>query len=211
MVVLNITTDADIANGTRGTVEGFVLDPREKSMTPDKDDGCIRLQYPPPVIHFKPYSHTTLIFEGVPAGIIPILPSTVRFSVEQNGEKSKAGKETVGAHSWICIHRLQSTGPNDGMCDCRHLETAIRSVVTVQCVCCAVEEQGLKNNTDPAAQRDFDHSLFMHHPSEDLRIDMERLQEDKGGVRTSGKLLPSGSSGARPGQTSQTAINSMAT
>ena len=25
--------------------------------------------------------------------------------------------------------------------------------------------------------RDFDHSLFMHHPSEDLRIDMERLQD----------------------------------
>ena len=23
--------------------------------------------------------------------------------------------------------------------------------------------------------RDFDHSLFMHHPSEDLRVDMERL------------------------------------
>ena len=35
----------------------------------------------------------------------------------------------------------------------------------------------MKNNTDPAAQRDFDHSLFLHHPSEDLRIDMERLQD----------------------------------
>ena len=40
MVVLNITTDTDIANGTRGTVKGFVLDPREKSTTPDEDDGC---------------------------------------------------------------------------------------------------------------------------------------------------------------------------
>ena len=24
--------------------------------------------------------------------------------------------------------------------------------------------------------REFDHTLFMHHPSEDLRLDMERLQ-----------------------------------
>ena len=45
MVVLNIATDADIANGTCGKVEGFVLDPREKSTTPDEDDGCIRLQH----------------------------------------------------------------------------------------------------------------------------------------------------------------------
>ena len=89
MVVLNIATDADIANGTRRTVEGFVLDPREKSTTPDEDDGCIRLQYPPPVIYFKPYSHKTMSFEGEPVGIIPISPLTVRFSVERDGEKVK--------------------------------------------------------------------------------------------------------------------------
>ena len=29
MVVINIATDADIANGTRGTVEGFVLEEHE--------------------------------------------------------------------------------------------------------------------------------------------------------------------------------------
>ena len=34
-------------------------------------------------------------FEGVPAGIIPISPSTVRFSVERDGEKVTAGKESL--------------------------------------------------------------------------------------------------------------------
>ena len=29
MVILNIASEADLTNGTRGTVQGFVLDPRE--------------------------------------------------------------------------------------------------------------------------------------------------------------------------------------
>ena len=65
MVVLNIATEADVANGTRGTIEGFVLD----------EDGNIHLRYPPPVIYFKPQMQTTTAFVGVPEGIIPILPS----------------------------------------------------------------------------------------------------------------------------------------
>ena len=104
MVVLNIATDADIANGTCGTVEGFVLDPREKSTTPDEEDGCIHLQYLPPVIYFKPYSHKTMSFEGVPVGIIPISPSTVQFSVERDGEKVKLERRHCSWCSFLDMH-----------------------------------------------------------------------------------------------------------
>ena len=37
MVVLNIAMEADVANGTRRTVEGLVLDPREEFSHPDKE------------------------------------------------------------------------------------------------------------------------------------------------------------------------------
>ena len=53
MVVLNITIEADLANVTHGTVQGFMLDPREDYTTPD-DKGTIHLKYPPPVIYFQP-------------------------------------------------------------------------------------------------------------------------------------------------------------
>jgi hypothetical protein len=86
MVVLNIATEADVANGTRGTVRGIVLDPREPRVVPD-NDGCIRLRYPPPVVYFEPDMQTEMSFEGVPEGIIPILPSNVGFSVD--GEEGK--------------------------------------------------------------------------------------------------------------------------
>ena len=51
MVTLNITTEADVANSTCGTVEGIVLDPREEDTLPD-EDGHIHLRYPLPVIYF---------------------------------------------------------------------------------------------------------------------------------------------------------------
>ena len=55
MVILNIATDADLANGMCGTVQGIVLDPRENDTQPD-DDGHVHLKYPPPMIYFQPES-----------------------------------------------------------------------------------------------------------------------------------------------------------
>jgi hypothetical protein len=43
MVVLNIAMEADLANGTRGTVQGLVLDPREDRLSPD-EEGQIHLK-----------------------------------------------------------------------------------------------------------------------------------------------------------------------
>ncbi|KAF8799239.1 hypothetical protein BYT27DRAFT_7202404 [Phlegmacium glaucopus] len=43
MVTLNISTEADVANGTQGTVDGIVLDPRELNV-PSDDNGCVHLR-----------------------------------------------------------------------------------------------------------------------------------------------------------------------
>jgi len=53
MVTLNLSTERDLANGTRGTIEDIVLDPREMLKDPD-EDGAIHLDYPPAVILFRP-------------------------------------------------------------------------------------------------------------------------------------------------------------
>jgi hypothetical protein len=71
MVVLNIATEAEIANGTRGTVEAIVLDPCENESTPD-EKGCIQLQYPPSVVYFKPELHTNITFDGLPDGVVEL-------------------------------------------------------------------------------------------------------------------------------------------
>jgi len=54
-VVINIATQADIANGTRGTIVDFVFDKREQPRNWLKKAGdLIILQFPPSVIFFQP-------------------------------------------------------------------------------------------------------------------------------------------------------------
>jgi len=45
MIVMNISTEANIANGTRGVIKDIILDPREQATLPN-EDGAICLKYP---------------------------------------------------------------------------------------------------------------------------------------------------------------------
>jgi len=91
MVLLNLATEADVANGTRGQIHDIVLDEREGLSVPD-EDGVIKLKYPPAMILFKPDKKTKLTFEGLPPGVIPITPSLVKFTA--TGRMGKAFKIT---------------------------------------------------------------------------------------------------------------------
>jgi hypothetical protein len=88
MVIINIATEADLANGTRGTVTDIVLDPRETLDEPD-EDGAMLLKYPPALLLFKPDVKAKEHFPGLPEGIIPISPFEATFSViVANGKKN---------------------------------------------------------------------------------------------------------------------------
>jgi hypothetical protein len=83
MVVLNLATEADIANGTRGVIHDIILDEREE---PANRDGAIVI--PPVMVLFKPDRETTIRFPGIEPGLIPITPSEASFTVEaKNGTK----------------------------------------------------------------------------------------------------------------------------
>ncbi|KAF8817657.1 hypothetical protein BYT27DRAFT_7074195 [Phlegmacium glaucopus] len=172
MVVLNIATDAEVANGTRGSVEGFALDPREGHTTPD-EDGCVHLQYPPPVIYFKPEMETQITFEGIAKGIIPILPSMVGFRVEVEGEQVKLERRQIAIVPGYAFTDYKAQGQT--------MECVIVDIAKPPCgrlspfsVYVALSRSRGRNTI--RILRDFDPALFMHHPSEDLRIDMARLE-----------------------------------
>jgi hypothetical protein len=89
MVTLNIATEADLANGSRGTVKNIVLDPREVLCDMDVgEDGVIWLQYPPAMILFQPFHHKFPPFPGFEPGLIPIFPSELGFSISYHGNSS---------------------------------------------------------------------------------------------------------------------------
>ncbi|SJL05067.1 uncharacterized protein ARMOST_08439 [Armillaria ostoyae] len=95
MVTLNIATESDLANGTRGTVEEIVLDPCEP-IPQSNEHNIVELTYPPALIKFRPMDDTNVpTFEGLSPGILPIVPSEVSFPV-----KPKSG-------SAYTIHRHQ--------------------------------------------------------------------------------------------------------
>ena len=172
MVVLNIATEADVANGTRGTVEGFVLDPREGHTSPD-EDGNIHLRYPPPVIYFKPQMQTTTAFEGVPEGIIPISPSMLRFSVDVEGGKVNLERRQLAVVPGYAFTDYKSQGQTMG-CVIVDISKPPSGALSPFSVYVALSRSRGRQNI--RILREFDHTLFMHHPSEDLRLDMERLQ-----------------------------------
>lgn len=97
MVLLNLSTEADIANGTTGTIEDILLDPREENCTVD-ENGAALLKYPPALIIFKPDGDKDLSlqfpdqFAGhsrtIPKNTVPLMPSSTSFTIHtSNGQK----------------------------------------------------------------------------------------------------------------------------
>jgi hypothetical protein len=114
MVTLNITTEADLANGSHGRVKDIILDPRE--CVQDRDihsDGVVWLQYPPAMILFEPIHHKFDPFPRIDPGLIPLLPSEYSFNIGYRRDPSTKGysKAVHHLHS-ICVHRSQRSRSN---------------------------------------------------------------------------------------------------
>ncbi|KAJ7494790.1 hypothetical protein B0H11DRAFT_1910735 [Mycena galericulata] len=89
MVLVNIATEADLANGTRGVIVDIKLDPREpEEATIDEETGATMLRYPPVVVLFKPDASSVPAFEGLEKGILPIVPTKMGFTIHPDGGSS---------------------------------------------------------------------------------------------------------------------------
>jgi hypothetical protein len=173
MVVLNIATEADLANGTRGTVHGIVLDPREPCVKPG-EDGSIHLRYPPPVVYFKPDTQTQVTFEGVPEGIIPILPSKLSFSVCVEEGKIRMERRQIAIVPGYAFTDYKAQGQT---LECVIIDISKPPTGSLSPFSVYVALSRSRGRKSIRILRDFDPALFMHHPSEDLRADMARLEQ----------------------------------
>jgi hypothetical protein len=173
MVVLNLATEADIANGTRGTITDIKLDPREPSVQPD-EQGIVKLRYPPAMVLFRPDCGTDLEFEGLPRGVVPITPSECSFNVQ-------VGKK---------VHRIQrrqlAITPGYAFTDYKSQGQTIEYVIidigkppsgSLSPFSVYVALSRSRGRDRIRLLRDFDEKLFMTHPSESLRVEMRRIEE----------------------------------
>jgi hypothetical protein len=82
MVTMNITTEADLANGSRSKIKDIILDCREHLADTDIDEeGVVWLQYPPAMILFEPIHHEFDPFPRLDPGLIPLFPCEYSFTI----------------------------------------------------------------------------------------------------------------------------------
>lgn len=174
MVLLNIATEADVANGTRGGIQDIILDEREDPLTTD-DEGTITLKYPPAMLLFRPDKKSRLKFTGLPPGIIPLTPSIAPFAVVgRSGKKFKISRSQYAMTAGYAFTDYKSQGQTIEyvIIDIGKPPTGCLSPFSVY-----VALSRSRGRDTIRLLRDFDPKLFQRHPSEALRSDMRRLEE----------------------------------
>ncbi|RDB28920.1 ATP-dependent DNA helicase RRM3 [Hypsizygus marmoreus] len=174
MVLINIATEAEIANGTRGVIIDIALDHRESTYNVT-DDGQILLRYPPAVILFKPDIPLSIDFEGFPKGIIPIAPTEVTFRIT-----------TPDRVSHQIRRRQLAVTPAYAFTDYKSQGQTIERVIVdlakpptgeLTPFHAYVALSRGRGRDSIRLLRDFADNLFTTHPSEDLRQEDARLED----------------------------------
>ena len=181
---MNLSTEAEIANGTRGTIQSIVLDPREEiSAHSDDDISTMHLKYPPALILFEPEggSQISSAFIDkrerrpfiVPEGQIPITPSSVTFAITlKDGTKLSVTRTQYALTGGYAFTDIKSQGQTMGavVIDLRHTPTGKISPFSAY----VALSRGCGRKTIRLLS-DFDEQLFKTHPCPDLAIEMQRL------------------------------------
>lgn len=172
MVTWNLSPDAQLANGSRGTIERIYLDPREPAYS--ASESIVYLKYPPAVIIFRP-AHTDMPkLPGLEEGLVALQPSIGNMHLK-NGNDSLLVKRKqhaltpaysftdYKAQGQTLEHVLVDIGktPGGGISPFNAYVALSRS----------------RGRDNIRLIRDFENHLFTKHPSKELEVEDARLEE----------------------------------
>ncbi|KIL65995.1 hypothetical protein M378DRAFT_75913 [Amanita muscaria Koide BX008] len=185
MVVLNLSTEKEIANGTRGIVEDLILDPNEDDEPTIDDDGTVLLKFPPLATIFRPEGGCDFKFNTqandinvkIPTGCVPIAPSTTTFTVNV-GEKSfgiRRRQLAMTAGYAFTDYKSQGQTIEYAIID---LAKPPRGTITPFSAYVALSRSRSRNTVRLLRDISDDvvNDVFMKHPSLDLKNAMEHLE-----------------------------------
>jgi len=173
MVLLNLATEADVANGTRGEIQDIILDDWEDLSHPDEED-AIYLKFPPAMHLFRPYKKTNLIFPGLPTGIIPLTPSVTPFvATGRTEQKFKVSRRQYAMTSGYAFTDYKSQGQTI-KCVIIDIGKPPTGALSPFSVYMALSRS--RGRDTIRLLRDFHPNLIQHHLSEALRLEMKRLE-----------------------------------
>lgn len=170
MVTFNIATDLDVANGARGHIVDIVLDTREEvSAIPSQ---TVQLQHPPIYILVQMICSKALPLEGLPNGVIPIMPQLKTFNVTTaSGQKISVTRQLPITPAYaLTDYRSQAQTIDHCIVD---LATPPTGTLTPFNAYVALSRS--RGRSSIRLLRDFNERLFIQHPSEHLQIEDERL------------------------------------
>ena len=182
MILFNLSTEADVANGTRGTITDIILDPREGPLVPDEEE-AVKLTYPPALVMFEPDggSQVSSSFQDkrqhhaiqVPNGQIPLTPCIVNFTVIMpDGTKISIGRRQYALTGGYAFTDIKSQGQTIEV-----LVADLRNTLTgkISLFSAYVTLSRSRGRQSIRLLTDFDESLFKTHPNTDLEAEMQRL------------------------------------
>lgn len=175
MATLNLATEADLTNSSRGIIEDIVLDPRERVQhTEISSEGEVWLQYPPAMVVFHPFHCEFKPFPGFEAGLVPIFPSEVNFTINYgNDPKTKIHRRQFPLCAGYAFTNYKSQGQTLEYVIV-DIGTTRRFPVTPFTLYVALSHSGGRHRI--RLLRDFKDDIFTQHPSEQLRVEDERLR-----------------------------------
>ena len=127
LVTVNIQTDADLVNGSRGEIVDIILDPDEPLI--DKDTKVVKLTRPLSYVLVK-FEHTRLqTLPGLPPKVVPIAPAKRTLSYKPAGSltaitASRWQLPITGAYTFTDYQSQGEPGADDQECICRHHVTS---------------------------------------------------------------------------------------
>jgi len=163
----NVCLEFGVANGTTGTLHGWLLDAREPAFEATADHDLLYMPY---VLFVKLDKYPDYVkMEGLEHGVIPLLPKCVNFEVEMEKMKVPIVREgfLLGVSIATTVHKVQGRTVPKAIVDLVERVDYSKLVVALSRVTSAA---GLR------IKRPFDRSVLLNAPSVELQCMEDTLR-----------------------------------
>ncbi|KIK91190.1 hypothetical protein PAXRUDRAFT_150064 [Paxillus rubicundulus Ve08.2h10] len=172
MVTENLTTSANLANGSRGTITDIILDPQELALkSSDAQSGLVYLQYPPLFVILKLDFMELRALSNLQDHEVPLVPLKRNFYVGSK-PRTRISRRQLPLTVAYAFTNFCSQGQTIDHVLVNIRKTANFGLTPFNAYVALSRSRG---RDTIHLLRDFDNALFTTHPSEDLREEDARL------------------------------------
>lgn len=170
MVTRNVSTSANLSNGSRGRVAEIVLDPREPAIGVQAvEEKRAYLRYPPAIVILQLDFCELAPLPGLARNHVPLFPIQCKFT----NDSTRISRRQLPLAPAYAFTDFKAQGQT--------LDHVLVDIGRTTCFALSpfnayVALSRSHGRDSIRLLRDFDDALFIRHPSEDLRVEDERIK-----------------------------------